>query len=41
MKEAQISFEKKQLKENRNKMAVILRAITVLDKGVLDVSAYF
>ena len=38
--EVQISFEGIWLKGNRSKMAIILRAITVLDKGVLDVSTY-
>ena len=38
--EAQISFEGIQLKGNRSKMAIILRAVTVLDKGVHDVSLY-
>jgi len=36
--EAQISFEGIRLKGNRSKMAIILRAITVLDKGAHDVS---
>jgi hypothetical protein len=38
--EAQISFEGIRLKGNRSKMTIILRAITVLDKGVQDVSTY-
>jgi hypothetical protein len=38
--EVQISFEGIRLKGNRSKMAIILRAITLLDKGVLDVSTY-
>ena len=36
--EAQISFEVIQLKGQRQKMIVILRAITLLDKGALEVS---
>ena len=38
--EVQISFEGIRLKGNRSKMVIILRAITVLDKGVLDVSVH-
>ena len=38
--EAQISFEGIQLKGKRSKMVIVLRAITVLDKGVHDVSKY-
>ena len=38
--EAQISFEGIRLKGNRSKMAIILRAVTVLDKGAHDVSLY-
>jgi hypothetical protein len=38
--EAQISFEGIRLKGNRSKMAIILRAITVLDKRAHDVSTY-
>jgi hypothetical protein len=38
--EAQISFEGIPLKGKRSKMAIILRAITVLDKGVHDVSMH-
>jgi hypothetical protein len=37
--EAQISFEGIRLKGNRSKMAIILRAITMLDKRAHDVSA--
>jgi hypothetical protein len=38
--EVQISFEGIRLKGDRSKMAVILRAITVLDKELHDVSVY-
>lgn len=38
--EAQISFKGIWLKGNQSKMAVILRVITVLDKGVHDVRMY-
>ena len=38
--EAQISFEGIRLKGNQSKMAVILRAITLLDKGAHDVSKH-
>jgi hypothetical protein len=38
--EVQISFEGISLKGNRSKMVIILRAITVLDKTVHDVSKY-
>ena len=38
--EAQISFEGIRLKGNRCKMAIILRAITVVDKGAYNVSMY-
>lgn len=38
--EAQISFEVIQLKGQRQKMIVILRALTLLDKGALEVSEY-
>jgi hypothetical protein len=38
--EAQISFEGIPLKGNRSKMAVKLRAITVLDKRVREVSIH-
>ena len=36
--EAQISFEVIRLKGKRQKMIVILRALTLLDKGALDAS---
>ena len=39
--EAQISFQGILLKGNRTKMALILKAITVLDKHVCDVSVFF
>jgi len=38
--EAHISFEGIRLKENRKKMAIALRAITVLEKGAHNVSIY-
>ena len=38
--EVQVSFEGIQLKGNRCKMVIILRAITVLDKGAHNVSMY-
>jgi hypothetical protein len=37
--EAQISFESIRLKGNQSMMAIILRAITMLDKRAHDVSA--
>ena len=36
--EAQISFDVIQLRGQRQKMIVILRALTLLDKGALEVS---
>jgi len=36
--EAQISFEVIRLKGKRQKMIVVLRALTLLDKGALEVS---
>jgi hypothetical protein len=35
--EAQLSFEGVQLKGNRNKMLLVLRALTLLDKELLEV----
>jgi len=36
--EAQISFEVIRLKGKRQKMIIVLRALTLLDKGALEVS---
>ena len=36
--EAQISFDVIRLRGQRQKMVVILRALTLLDKGALEVS---
>jgi len=36
--EAQVSFEVIRLKGKRQKMIVVLRALTLLDKGALEVN---